>query len=313
MKNYIRFTASLLLLAIGFGAFYSCTKKATAEGKEVAEENLIIGSNTIWVDNTIQPIIEDELAVFHSIYDRAHITQVNKTENELLNAFAKDSAKILVMARKLTAAEEASITKAGLVAQVTPFATDAIALITNKKAADTVMNLEEVFNVLQGKESAKIKSIVFDNANSSTIQYLLKQAGVKNLPSANVYSLKTNEEVIKYVNNNAGSIGIVGVNWLLQPPLELTQIVENIQVLAVDNVKIDKGVKKYYSPSQSNIATGSYPLTRKLYVLNYQGKQGLGMGFANYISAPDGQRIVLKSGLLPETIPTREIEVRNEL
>jgi phosphate transport system substrate-binding protein len=37
------------------------------------------------------------------------------------------------------------------------------------------------------------------------------------------------------------------------------------------------------------------------------------MGFANYISAPDGQRIVLKSGLLPETIPTREIEVRNEL
>lgn len=313
MKNYIRFTASLLLLAIVFGAFYSCTKKATAEGKEVAEENLIIGSNTIWVDNTIQPIIEDELAVFHSIYDRAHITQVNKTENELLNAFAKDSAKILVMARKLTAAEEASITKAGLVAQVTPFATDAIALITNKKAADTVMNLEEVFNVLQGKESAKIKSIVFDNANSSTIQYLLKQAGVKNLPSANVYSLKTNEEVIKYVNNNAGSIGIVGVNWLLQPPLELTQIVENIQVLAVDNVKIDKRVKKYYSPSQSNIATGSYPLTRKLYVLNYQGKQGLGMGFANYISAPDGQRIVLKSGLLPETIPTREIEVRNEL
>jgi phosphate transport system substrate-binding protein len=313
MKNYIRFTASLLLLVIVFGAFYSCTKKATAEGKEVAEENLIIGSNAIWVDNTIQPIIEDELAVFHSIYDRAHITQVNKTENELLNAFAKDSAKILVMARKLTAAEEASITKAGLVAQVTPFATDAIALITNKKAADTVMNLEEVFNVLQGKESAKIKSIVFDNANSSTIQYLLKQAGVKNLPSANVYSLKTNEEVIKYVNNNAGSIGIVGVNWLLQPPLELTQIVENIQVLAVDNVKIDKGVKKYYSPSQSNIATGSYPLTRKLYVLNYQGKQGLGMGFANYISAPDGQRIVLKSGLLPETIPTREIEVRNEL
>jgi phosphate transport system substrate-binding protein len=313
MKKYIRVALFFAVLAIVFGSTYSCKKNTAPNDKATEEENLIIGSNTIWVDNTIQPIIEDELAVFHSIYDRAHITQVNKTENELLNAFAKDSAKILVMARKLTPAEEANITKAGLVAQVTPFATDAIALITNKKATDTVMNLEEVFKVLQGKESAKIRSIVFDNPNSSTIQYLLKQAGVKNLPSANVYSLKTNEEVIKYVNNNAGSIGIVGVNWLLQPPLELTQIVENIQVLAVDNVKIDKGVKKYYSPSQSNIATGSYPLTRKLYVLNYQGKQGLGMGFANYISAPDGQRIVLKSGLLPETIPTREIEVRNEL
>ena len=84
-------------------------------------------------------------------------------------------------------------------------------------------------------------------------------------------------------------------------------------MLGVDNVKIDKKVKKYYKPSQSDIATGSYPLTRKLYVLNYQGRPGLGMGFANYISAPEGQRIILKSGLLPVEIPPREIEVRKDL
>ena len=33
------------------------------------------------VDNTVQPIVEDVLAVFHSVYDRAHIVQVNKNEN----------------------------------------------------------------------------------------------------------------------------------------------------------------------------------------------------------------------------------------
>jgi phosphate transport system substrate-binding protein len=128
-----------------------------------------------------------------------------------------------------------------------------------------------------------------------------------------VYSLKTNEEVIKYVHDTPGAVGIVGVNWLSQPTPSLAGIVSDITVLAVDNVKTDKGEKKYYKPSQSNIATGSYPLIRKLYVLNYSGKDGLGMGFATYIGAFEGQRIILKSGLLPVEIPTREIEVRNEL
>jgi phosphate transport system substrate-binding protein len=48
---------------------------------------------------------------------------------------------------------------------------------------------------------------------------------------------------------------------------------------------------------------------RKLYVLNYSNKNGLGMGFATYIGAFEGQRIILKSGLLPVEIPSREINV----
>jgi phosphate transport system substrate-binding protein len=105
----------------------------------------------------------------------------------------------------------------------------------------------------------------------------------------------------------------VGVNWLLQPTPQLQKVVENLTVLGVDNVKITAGAGTFYKPSQSNIAQGFYPFTRKLYVLNYQGKKDLGIGFANYIRATQGQRIVLKSGLLPQEIPTRELEIRNEL
>jgi phosphate transport system substrate-binding protein len=219
----------------------------------------------------------------------------------------------VVLQRLLTAQEESHFEKLGIKPEVTPFATDAIAFITNKTAKDTVVNLEEVLKVLKGNTSDKVQKLVFDNGNSSTVQYLLKLAGVKEVPVQNIYSLKTNEEVIKYVHDTPGAIGIVGVNWLVQPPVSLMKYVDNITVLAVDNVKIDKGQKKYYKPTQSNIATGSYPLTRKLYVLNYRGSDGLGTGFAIYISSPEGQRIILKSGLLPVTIPSREIEVRKEL
>lgn len=300
----------ILLCIFAIGMLFSCKGDKAAGGES---ETLIAGKTTLLVDNTVQPIIEDVVAVFQSVYDRANIKQVNKTENELINALMKDSASVVVLPRLLTAEEDAHFKKIGIEAQVTPFAVDAIALITNKTAKDTVVNLEEVLKVLKGNTSDKVGKFVFDNANSSTVQYLLKLAGVKELPAQNVYSLKTNEEVIKYVHDTPGAIGIVGVNWLVQPPLSITKYVENITTLGLDNVKIDKGVKKYYKPTQSNIATGSYPLTRKLYVLNYRGSEGLGMGFATFIGAFEGQRIILKSGLLPVSIPAREIEVRKEL
>ncbi len=305
MKHINKIFITALLIALVF----SC-KKDTDNKDGFEGESITYGEATFFVDNTIQPIVEDVLAVFHNEHDHAHIRQVNITENEILQSIQKNSARVMIMPRKLTAEEEAHFKARKITPRITEFATDAIALITNAKTTDTVINLADIYAVMQGKASARVPKLVFDNPNSSTVKELMRLAGVKTISSENVYSLKTNEEVIKFVHDNPGAIGIVGVNWLLQPPTEIEKYVEGVMVLSVDNVKIDKGAKKYYKPSQTNIATGSYPLTRKLYVLNYQGKKGLGMGFAIYLSAPDGQRIVLKSGLLPATIPSREVEVQ---
>jgi phosphate transport system substrate-binding protein len=291
-------------------AFVSCKKDK--EGKTEIEETLTSGKTTIMVDNTIQPVAEDVIAVFHSVYDRAHITQINATETDLVNALLKDSVSVVVLPRMLTAEESVYFKQRAIEPHITQFASDAIAFITNKTAKDTVVNLEEVLKVLKGQSSDKVKKLIFDNPNSSTVKYLLKLAGVDKVPTQNVYSLKTNDEVIRYVHDTPGAIGIVGVNWLSEPSQKMTKYVSGITVLAVDNVKIDKGVKKYYMPTQSNIATGSYPLTRKLYVLNYSNRDGLGMGFATYIGAFEGQRIVLKSGLLPVEMPSREVNIADE-
>ena len=305
--KYIRIILVALLAGI---VFFSC-KGDKAKTPEL--DTPTAGKSNIYVDNTLQPVIEDVLAVFHSVYDRSEITQFNRTETGVVNALLKDSTTIVVMPRLLTDAENAYFKRRKITPEVTQFATDAIALITNKTAQDTVVELVEVLKVIKGQSSDKVKKLVFDNANSSTIQYLMKEAGTTTVPTQNVYSLKTNEEVIRYVHDNPGCIGIIGVNWLSQPSQKMAQTVSNITVLAVDNVKIDKAAKKYYKPTQSNIATGSYPLTRKVYVLNYTGRDGLGMGFATYIGAFEGQRIILKSGLLPVEIPTRQVNVRGEL
>jgi phosphate transport system substrate-binding protein len=312
MRKFKFIYFALIVSAAALSVLFSCRNDSGSNASET-EETMTAGTATFLVDNTIQPIVEDVIAVYQNMYDRATIKQVNRSEGEIIRALLADSARVAILSRQLTPEEEFYFKKKKITAKVNEFAFDAIALITNRQAKDTVVKLEEIIKVLKGETSAAIPKLVFDNPNSSTVKYLLNLAGVSKLPSQNIYALKNNEDVIKYVHDNNGAVGVIGLNWLMQPPPALTKTVENIRVLGVNNVKADKTGNNYYKPNQSNIGAGLYPLTRKLYVLNYQGKQGLGMGFANYITAPDGQRIILKSGLLPVNIPNRELEVRNEL
>ena len=39
---------------------------------------------------------------------------------------------------------------------------------------------------------------------------------------------------------------------------------------------------------------------------------GLGSGFVSFVAGEKGQRIILKSGLIPATMPIRIIQVNNE-
>jgi phosphate transport system substrate-binding protein len=125
----------------------------------------------------------------------------------------------------------------------------------------------------------------------------------------NIFSFKTNEEVIKYVAENSGMIGVIGMNWIFQPPLDLQEVVDKVNVMGVKG----KNSNEYVFPTQDNLAQGKYPLARRLYIINCQGYTGLGMGFASFLGGERGQRIILKSGLVPERVPSRKIIIRNKI
>ena len=104
-------------------------------------------------------------------------------------------------------------------------------------------------------------------------------------------------------------IGVVGINWLFQPKLIMQETVDKVNLLSVKNLKSNE----YIYPSQDNLAAGKYPLARDLYIVNCQGYSGLGMGFASFLAGERGQRIILKSGLVPIRFPTRKIIARKEI
>ncbi len=302
MLKYSKFLGLVIFVFL----FAMCNQKSKSESNK---ETILKGALDVTVDETVKPIVDDQVAVFEGTYYSAKITVIPKSEAELINDLLNQKAKVVVTARDLTTEEIARFEKSKIKPRVTPFAKDAIAFISNKSNNDTLIALKTVIDVIQGKKDTGIKGLVFDNPNSSTVRYMKELAKVKDLPTENVFSFKTNDEVIKFVSENNGMIGVVGVNWLSQPSPNMVDVVKKINVLSVKGLNDDK----YYSPTQNDLAEVKYPLARDLFIINCQGYNGLGMGFGSFIAGDIGQRIVLKSGLLPVRTPGRKLQIRNKL
>jgi len=281
----------------------------TCKKNDIKEkETFLKGETTILVDETLKPIIEDQVQIFESKYP-SKINIVAKSEAEIIQSFVKDSSRIAVLARTLTKEELNYFQSKKLFPKITPFAKDAIALISNNNTKDTLITLKEVLDFMKGEKKSKIKGLVFDDLNSSTLRYFTELGKIESLPLDGVFSFKSSNEVIHYVAQNEGMIGVVGINYIFEPTEITRQEIKKINVLNVQNTTDSK----YYSPTQNNIAEGKYPLIRDLFIVNAQGFSGLGMGFSTFVKGDVGQRIVLKSGLVPVQFPSRKIRIRNTI
>ena len=271
---------------------------------------ILTGRANVLVDETIAPLIEDQISVFESSYTNAELTMVPKPENEVINTLLKDSAQLAIMTRELSEKELNFFKTKTIYPRTVRFATDAIAVITHKDNKDSTILVEDIIKIMQGKSVEGIQSLVFDNANSSTVAYFRKLAQVDKLPEKGVYALKSNADILKYVNENPQSVGVVGISWIVGPSANLLGYVKNIKTLGVKNQQGKPGDDGFYKPTQSNLALNLYPFTRVLYCINVQGKDAIGIGFSAFLYGERGQRLILKSGLLPDSIPSREIIIR---
>jgi phosphate transport system substrate-binding protein len=285
-----------------------------AQDKQKGEVVETYGSGHIKVlaDESFEPIVAEEEYVFEGINQDAKLDISYLTENALLNSFLNDSVRIAILSRELTAAETKILNDRKLPPVTQRVAVDAIAIIVNKTSADTLITVDEVKKMLKGQTKTD-KNIVFDNPNSSIVRYLKEFAGGVSLQQKNIYALKTNKEVIKYVSEHTNAIGIIGFSWLNDPDKDYAPYVDAVQLVGVKDAGSKEYNDEYFKPSQTTIVLQQYPLSRGLYVINCTSKAGLGTGFASFLTSERGQRIILRSGLLPDSIPRREISIRKDI
>lgn len=305
IPSYLKTIAMLIVLFI---CVLSCKDKMDADENK---ETILTGEIDVYVDQTIQSMIQGQVDVFENQYKaKVHLTA--KSESAIINDLLNGKTTMAVLTRRLTKEEENYFHNKKVIPRVSHFASDAVVFIRNNKNNDTLLDLEEIYNLLNGKRS-NVKSLVFENPNSSVVTYMNRWAKVSNSKKENVYSLESTKDVFEFVSKNVDAIGVIGLDAVTEPYPEWQNLLTSVNVLAVKNVKTGTNNSMYYKPNQANLGKGLYPLKRSIYVLNYQGFAGLGTGFASFLVGDIGQRIVLKSDLLPITIPERNIIIRKDL
>lgn len=302
--------AGILIMSI---LFAGCRSKAKYEDTPGS------GFIRIAVDAALEPVVEEEIAVFEALNTRAGILPQYTSETQAIDLLLKDSVRLAVATRGLTEEEIESFHSRKFFPEVIKIATDGIALIIHKDNADSLINMKMLKKILTGEVTRWDElysgshlgkfQVVFDNPNSGTVRFMIDSVCGGGKLSEDCFARPDNQKVVDYVMTTPSAIGIIGVNWISNPQDSLcVDFLKQIQVMRV-GVEDELTVRNTFQPYAYYLNNGQYPLTRNVYVLLNDPRSGLPSGFTSFITGSRGQRIILKSGLLPATMPVNVVNI----
>ena len=290
--------------------------------KKTDGETMYSGDIKIAVDESFKPIMEEELQVYRALTPEANVTPIYCSEVEAINLLLKDSVRLVIANRRLTENELASFHARKFFPESIRMAVSGIALITNPANTDSLLTVGQFRNILTGKitewkelypqsKLGKLQ-VVFDNPNSGLIHYAIDSICEGQKLASTLTALKSNEEVIDYVSKTPGAMGVIGANWVgnVSDSTRLS-FNESVRVMAVSNSG-HATVANSFKPYQAYLALRQYPLTHDVFILVNDPRNGLPTGLMTFLTKDRGQRIILKSGLVPATQPVRLVNVKDE-
>ena len=216
-----------------------------------------------------------------------------------------------VTTRPLNENEKTIVQQHNLPLLQSKLAYDAFALIVNKQNPDTVINVNELRQIIQGKitrweqlEMGTKKgelNLVFDASGSSTVRYMKDSLnGGKDL-QGNVFAQGSNMKVIQTVKENPNTIGVISTDWLRvhQGDTTALQTFYGLDVRVMLVGKVGKAKADWQRPYQYYIATGEYPLVRTVWEIVTDPRTRSTMrSFYFFLKDNDGQRVINSSSQL---------------
>lgn len=320
MRKCLLFNVAALSALLVF--FSACGGK---KSKNARTDTYATGEAVVMCDESFQPIIDEELAVFHAMYPNAHVTPKYTNELDAFNALMKQDVHLIVTARNFNEKELNFFKTNQIQPRFFPLGYDGLAFIINRNNVDSCITVNDIKRILSGQvdkwsqvnAGSKLGTIdvVFDNAKSAAVHWAVDSIlGGKPINSKNITAVNTSAEVISYVEKTPNAIGIIGSNWL-NDKRDTTNVTfkKNITVMSV--CQMEKATEmNSWKPYQLYLLDGRYPFARTLYALLADPYHGLPVGFANFMQSPQGQKIVLKSALLPYRgdLQWRRVQVNDE-
>lgn len=329
-----RLTYHLLVAAVAIMAATSCMKYDRSGNTSTS------GTATFVCDNTFENIFAQEVDVFEYQYPDAHLLVRYATEAEAFDSLFSLNTRTIVAARDLTSQEKTALkakyrNERGLRVNLRSdlIAVDAVAFIVNDLNTCEKLTVGEIADIVSGRttrwdelEPSSLGNIrvIVDETGSSMGTYLRDSVLHGGELGPNVFSAGSVPEVFNIVENNPNAIGVLGVSWItsdmenadLSPAERAAAISNNEPVQGatltqrVKVLKINRNDEvRAYKPYQQYIFDGSYPFFRQIYMITAASPSNVAGGFYSFVTGPLGQKIILKTGILPARVNIQRVEL----
>ena len=321
MRSQLSLILTILILTTG--AFFSCNF-------EEIKSTATTGEMKLAVDENQEPLIKAEVSEFERLNMEAKVSLIFAPTNKVIADLINGEVMNIVSSRTFNAEEKQILEKNKTAYKEYPFAIDGIAFIVNPKNPVARVTSDDLKKVLTGEiklwsgivtqdeeQNKKLKSLAgtandkivpfIQRKNSSTYDYVrdsvLKGADY----GANSTVCSTTVQILGSVRENNGAIGIVSMSWLSKGIQE--EIDSTVRPLRVSKIW-DSGRQDNFSEfHQGLLANGDYPYRRTVYFISTDQDIKLSTGFTTFLVRTDGQKVVLKNGLVPVSQPVRTIQL----
>ena len=278
------------------------------------------GELTVGVDEGISPVVKEEASEFMRLNTEAKVNLQVKTTKEVIADLNNGTYKTIVVGRDLTKEEAEIFANNKIEIKKSSFARDGIGVIVNPKNLVTKLNYNELKRIFTGEQKewnaldgdnkdvyqGKIK--VFIARKNASIHDIFKErvlAGAEFGPGDVICSTST--QMMQEIKSNENAIGFISMAWITVSNDTLDESVKPLKIAAVD--PNTGAIGNYVGLHQGYIANKTYPLFTDAYIFTTDFSMNLSVGFSSFMSSYDGQRIVLKSGLVPVTQPVKIIQL----
>lgn len=308
VKKILLFTAVVGALALN--ACDYTVKKSTSTTGEL----------TVGVDEGISPVVKEEASEFMRLNNESKITLNIKTTKEVIADLNNGTYKTIVVGRDLSKEEADIFANNKIEIKRSAFALDGIGVIVNPKNPITKLNFNELKRIFTGEQkqwneldgdnkdvySGKIK--VFVARKNASIHDIFKQKVLAGAEfGAGDVICSTSTQMMRELKSDENAIGFISMAWITVSNDTLDESVKPLKIATVD--PNSGAIGNYVGLHQGYIANKTYPLITEAYIFSTDFSMNLSVGFSSFMASYDGQRIVLRSGLVPVTQPVKIIQL----
>jgi phosphate transport system substrate-binding protein len=292
-KHAQRLLAALLVLFLAACASPSASVSSASSSSKTSVYIQNKGSDTIvnlalaWAER------------YQSEHPEVSISVTGGGSGTGLAALANGTVDIANASRSIKDEEKQLAEKAGYHPVEFVIARDAIAVIVNPNNPVSQLTLEQISKIYRGEinnwkdvggEDRPIVRLSRETNSGTHVYFLesvvrLSDSKDKTIFSPDTLLLPSSEGIISEVSDNPNAIGYDGLGY----------VTSTVKVLAVAN----KGSSDYIKPSVETVNTGTYPISRDLYMYTPNPPTGAVKEYLDWIQGSEAQKIVADLGFVP--------------